>query len=95
MEHIPLLNTLRSGWYDPLLQNKAYVDFATDAPGYGQLQSDEVIKKLNEAFYGKNGCLEQEQACYVAGNTNASNEICNTADNYCVDFGPTYVRFKC
>ncbi|KAF8830315.1 hypothetical protein HHX47_DHR2000748 [Lentinula edodes] len=66
--------------------NKAYVDFATDAPGYGQLQSDEVIAKLNEAFYGSNGCQAQEQACYDAGNSSASNKICNTADNFCVSF---------
>jgi hypothetical protein len=73
-----------SGWYDPLLQNKAYVDFATNAPGYGQLQNETVIKQLNEAFYGKNGCKEQEEACYAAGNSAQSNKICATADNYCV-----------
>ncbi|KAJ3812590.1 alpha/beta-hydrolase [Lentinula aff. lateritia] len=76
---------INNGWYDPLLQNKAYVDFATDAPGYGQLQSDEVIAKLNEAFYGSTGCQAQEQACYDAGNSSASNNICNTADNFCRD----------
>lgn len=74
-----------SGWYDPLIQNKAYVDFATNAPGYGQLQSDEVIAKLNKAYFGPNGCLEQEQACYAAGNSSASNRICIAADNFCVE----------
>jgi len=75
---------INNGWYDPLLQNKAYVDFATNAPGYGQLQNETVIKQLNEAFYGKNGCKEQEEACYAAGNNAQSNKICATADNYCI-----------
>ncbi|KAJ3569949.1 hypothetical protein NP233_g4713 [Leucocoprinus birnbaumii] len=76
---------INNGWYDPLLQNKAYVDFATNAPGYGQLQSDKVIQQLNEAFFGKGGCLEQEQACFDAGNSTASNSICRTADDFCVE----------
>lgn len=73
-----------SGWYDPLLQNEAYVTFATDAPGYGQLQSDSVITALNQAFFGPGGCQEQELACYAAGNGTNSNQVCKTADNFCV-----------
>lgn len=73
-----------SGWYDPLLQNEAYVTFATNAPGYGQLQSDSVIAALNEAFFGSGGCQEQELACYAAGNGTNSNQVCKTADNFCV-----------
>ncbi|KZP17012.1 alpha/beta-hydrolase [Athelia psychrophila] len=76
---------INNGWYDPLLQNKAYVDFATDAPGYGPLVNKTVIKELNEAYYGKNGCKEQEEACYAAGTGNKSNSVCLTADNYCVN----------
>ncbi|KAI0783201.1 alpha/beta-hydrolase [Abortiporus biennis] len=76
---------INNGWYDPLLQNKAYVDFATNAPGYGQLQSDTVIAQLNEAFFGKGGCQEQELACYAAGESEDSNEICGTADDFCVE----------
>ena len=73
-----------SGWYDPLLQNKAYVDFATNAPGYGQLQNDTVIASLNQAFFEKGGCQDQELACYAAGETPESNQICSTADDFCV-----------
>ncbi|KIM82700.1 hypothetical protein PILCRDRAFT_70226 [Piloderma croceum F 1598] len=73
-----------SGWFDPLLQYKSYVDFATNAPGYGQLQNDTILKQLNKAFYGKNGCKEREEACYAAGSSTASNKICATADNYCI-----------
>lgn len=73
-----------SGWYDPLIQNLAYLDFATNAPGYGQLQSDAVLQKMNTSYFEANGCLEQEQACYDAGNSSASNAICIKADNFCV-----------
>ncbi|KAF7794211.1 hypothetical protein EIP86_005343 [Pleurotus ostreatoroseus] len=74
-----------SGWYDPLLQNEAYVTFATNAPGYGQLQSDEVLAALNESFFGPGGCQEQEMACYAAGEGDESNAICRQADNFCVE----------
>lgn len=92
-----ILNILghRSGWYDPLLQNKAYVDFATDAPGYGQLQSDGVIAKINKSYYGKNGCQEQEEACYAAGSSGSSNSICINADNYCVRIMLTITTSYC
>jgi len=73
-----------SGWFDPLIQNKAYVDFATNAPGYGPLQSDTVLKKMNQAYFGLGGCKEQEEACYAAGNSDASNKICLKADDFCV-----------
>ena len=73
-----------SGWYDPIIQNKAYVDFATNAPGYGQLQNNTVLQRLNQAYYGPGGCKDQEEACYAAGNSDPSNEICRTTDNFCV-----------
>ncbi|KAJ7826492.1 alpha/beta-hydrolase [Mycena olivaceomarginata] len=76
---------VNNGWYDPLIQNLAYLDFATNAPGYGQLQSDAVLQKMNTSYFEANGCLEQEQACYDAGNSSASNAICIKADNFCVD----------
>ncbi|KAL0064076.1 hypothetical protein AAF712_008935 [Marasmius tenuissimus] len=76
---------INNGWYDPLLSNKAYVDFATNAPGYGQLQNDTVIKQLNDAFFSPGGCRDREQACYDAGNTTESNDICIDADNFCID----------
>ncbi|PCH41066.1 alpha/beta-hydrolase [Wolfiporia cocos MD-104 SS10] len=77
---------INNGWYDPLLQNEAYVTFATYAPGYGQLQNDTVIAQLNEAFYGPGGCREQELNCYATGETPESNKICRTADAYCIDY---------
>jgi len=82
---------INNGWYDPLLQNKAYVDFATNAPGYGQLQSDTIISELNQAYFGSGGCQEQELACYAAagvfGNSTSknSNSVCGKADDFCID----------
>lgn len=77
------MNT-RSGWFDPLIQNIAWLNFATHAPGYGQLQPDEVLKDMSYALYGSNGCVAQEKACYAAGNSTSSNRICQDADDYCV-----------
>ncbi|KAI0658185.1 alpha/beta-hydrolase [Cubamyces menziesii] len=76
---------INNGWYDPLIQNEAYVQFATFAPGYGQLQSDEVLAQLNESFFGPGGCQEQELACYAAGESPESNSICRAADDFCID----------
>ncbi|KAH8112948.1 alpha/beta-hydrolase [Phellopilus nigrolimitatus] len=87
---------INNGWYDPLLQYGSYVDFATNAPGYGQLQSDKVIAELNQVFYGEGGCKDQELACYAAseadaagkngpGNSTLSDDLCSTADNFCAN----------
>jgi carboxypeptidase C (cathepsin A) len=78
---------INNGWHDPIIQNKAYVDFATNAPGYGQLQSDDVIKKLNEDLPK---CTALEEACYAAGyaagNNAKSDKICKAADDYCGNY---------
>lgn len=76
---------INNGWYDPLLQNKAYIDFAINAPGYGQLQSDDVIKQINDSFFQPNGCKDQEEACYAAGTSPHSDKICRNADDFCVE----------
>ncbi|KAG2134306.1 Alpha/Beta hydrolase protein [Suillus cothurnatus] len=66
-------------------QNIAYLNFATYAPGYGQLQPDDVLKNISDALYGSDGCVAQENACYAAGTSTHSNKICRDADNYCID----------
>ncbi|KAL0569910.1 hypothetical protein V5O48_012056 [Marasmius crinis-equi] len=76
---------INNGWYDPLLQNKAYLDFATNAPGYGQLQNDTVLKQVNDSFFMPDGCKDKEQACYDAGDGPASNAICIDADDFCIE----------
>ncbi|KAL5497683.1 hypothetical protein ACEPAH_2614 [Sanghuangporus vaninii] len=87
---------INNGWYDPLLQNEAYVQFAMDAPGYGPLQPPNVLKKLNQSFFEPDGCMDQELACYQAdaddeagehgpGNFTLSNQVCRQADNFCIE----------
>ncbi|KAG0696239.1 Alpha/Beta hydrolase protein [Suillus ampliporus] len=76
---------INNGWHDPLIQNIAYLTFTTYAPGYGQLQPDDVLKTISDALYGSDGCVAQEEACYAAGNSTSSNKICLDADNYCVN----------
>ncbi|KAF5328037.1 hypothetical protein D9758_017459 [Tetrapyrgos nigripes] len=77
---------INNGWFDPLIQNKAYLDFATNAPGYGQLQSDEVLAAMNDSYFRPGGCLDQEQACYDAGTGPESDKVCRDADDFCIEF---------
>ncbi|KAG1766459.1 Alpha/Beta hydrolase protein [Suillus occidentalis] len=88
IDAVPIVTSalmINNGWFDPLIQNIAWLNFATYAPGYGQLQPDEVLKNMSDALYGSNGCVAQEKACYAAGNSISSNKICRDADNYCDD----------
>ncbi|KAG2040689.1 Alpha/Beta hydrolase protein [Suillus americanus] len=86
---------INNGWYDPLIQGISLLNFATYAPGYGQLQPDEVLKNISDALYGPDGCVAQENACYAAGNSTHSNKICRDTDSYCSDnvFTPAAVNY--
>ncbi|KAG2123140.1 Alpha/Beta hydrolase protein [Suillus cothurnatus] len=64
-------------------QSISFLNFATYAPGYGQLQPDDVLKNISDSLYGPDGCVAQEKACYAAGNSTRSNKICRDADTYC------------
>ncbi|KAN0094568.1 Alpha/Beta hydrolase fold [Tylopilus felleus] len=75
---------INNGWYDPMIHYIAYYNFATYAPGYGQLQPDDVLENISNALYGPDGCVAQEKICYAAGNSAESNEICQNADDYCI-----------
>ncbi|KAF5309064.1 hypothetical protein D9619_013580 [Psilocybe cf. subviscida] len=76
---------INNGWYDPLIQNQAYVDFAFNAPGYGPLQPDNVLQQLNQSFFMPGGCKDQEEACIAAASDSDSDAICKKADNFCVN----------
>ncbi|KAI6002114.1 Alpha/Beta hydrolase protein [Pisolithus albus] len=77
---------INDGWFDPLIQSAAYYTFAKNAPGYGQLLPDAVLANISQALWGEGGCVEQERACYAAGNSSASDAVCLSADNYCNDY---------
>ena len=81
-----LIRFFFSGWIDPVIQNKAYIDFATNAPGHGALVTQTVIQKMNASYYGAGGCLEEQQACIAGGNatTTAVDQTCAQANNDCV-----------
>ncbi|KAF8558651.1 alpha/beta-hydrolase [Imleria badia] len=81
----PIVVMINNGWYDPSIQYIAFHTFATEAPGYGQLQSDDALKSISKALYDPNGCVAQEQDCYVAGNSTESNKVCHRADDYCIN----------
>ncbi|KNZ71683.1 Carboxypeptidase S1 [Termitomyces sp. J132] len=74
---------INNGWIDPLIQNKAYVDFAANAPGYGALVPPSTTTKMNNSYFRSNGCQVQEEACYAAGTADSSNKICINADKFC------------
>ncbi|KAI0771274.1 alpha/beta-hydrolase [Trametes elegans] len=76
---------INNGWYDALIQTESWIDFVTDAPGYGQLSTAEVLAQLNESYYGSGGCRERELACYAAGESAESNEICSTTAEFCTN----------
>lgn len=84
MSRVLCLADPRSGWYDPLIQFKSYLDFATDAPGYGQLQNDSVLQGMRNNWYRSGGCKDQLDACHAAGDSSRSVSICKNADIYCV-----------
>ncbi|KAJ7644874.1 alpha/beta-hydrolase [Roridomyces roridus] len=74
---------INNGWIDPLIQNREYITFAQNAPGYGALVSASTVTRMNTTYYESGGCLAQQQNCYNAGNTTSSNNICSNADNFC------------
>jgi hypothetical protein len=49
---------IHSGWFYPLIADKAFIDFATYAPRYGPLQDSNIINAINEAYYGLGGCRD-------------------------------------
>ncbi|EIM84650.1 alpha/beta-hydrolase [Stereum hirsutum FP-91666 SS1] len=80
---------INNGWYDPLIQNEAYVLFAMDPPGYTPWLNDTQLSALNTSFFEPGGCEEQEIACEALRNTDSANrtvdEVCIKADNFCVE----------
>lgn len=83
---------VNSGWIDPALQYLAYINYGSNAPGYGPLVSASTIKSANSSYYKSGGCLSQIQACYAASPANvsasSSDSTCENADNYCVRYPP-------
>lgn len=79
-----------SGLIDPLIQYKSYIDFATNAPGYGPIASPAALQAASAAYNQTNGCQAQIQACYntgpadVANPSMTSSKTCADAFTFCV-----------
>ena len=73
-----------SGWFDPLIAIRAYIDFATDAPRYGRLQEPEVINAIIEAYNEPGGCRDQLLKCSALENSSVSDGVCSAAYAFCV-----------
>lgn len=81
-KHINLKTLLiGNGWYDPLIQYAAFYNF-TVYPGntYDYKPFNKSIEAMMyNSMYGPGNCYDQTVDC----NTNGSNEVCITADNFC------------
>ena len=42
------------------------------------------LAALNRSYFEAGGCRDQELACYAAGESAQSNQVCRQADNFCV-----------
>ena len=46
---------------------------------------------MNQSFFGPGGCMDQELACYAAGEGRSSNRVCIDADDFCVRRSPIHI----
>ena len=75
-----------SSWFDALIQNKAYVDFATNAPGYCQLQSDTVLQQLQTKHTMARGGAKNRRKLVTQQETPMHQMKCRTTDAFCVSY---------
>ncbi|KAG6329228.1 hypothetical protein ID866_9862 [Astraeus odoratus] len=61
-------------------------NFARNAPGYGQLVSNEVLANISHGLWNNGGCIDQLETCYAAENSASSDTVCLNADNYCTEY---------
>ena len=81
-----------NGWIDPLIGNKAFIDFATYAPQYGRFQEPNIINAMTKAYYIPGECRGLLQGCSTLGNTSVSNDVCYPAAVYCVSSASPPIR---
>ena len=70
---------INNGWYDPIIQQKAYVDFSYNNTYKALITSSQHTSYLN-TYTSK--CLPLLQECSA---TTGSNSACENADNTCYD----------
>jgi carboxypeptidase C (cathepsin A) len=70
---------INNGWYDPVIQYKAYIDFSLNNSYYpiiSQSEYNSYLKTYNS------DCLPALQQCTA---TTGNNQACENADNTCYD----------
>lgn len=79
---------INNGLIDPLIQSQTWIDFLANAPGYGQLISDDEIKYAQTDYFKPSGCYDQGKACYATGNSISSeaNRTCALPTETCFSF---------
>ncbi|PFH46762.1 hypothetical protein AMATHDRAFT_69125 [Amanita thiersii Skay4041] len=70
---------INNGRHDPLIQSQSYIEFVTNAPGYGPLQNDSTIAAMSAEFDSPDGCKHQLEICYASG----SDQQCSDAYKFC------------
>ena len=68
---------INNGWFDPIIQQKAYIDFSYNNTYKALITSSQHASYLNTY---KSQCLPDLQECT---GTTGSNSACETADNDC------------
>ncbi|KAK3076840.1 hypothetical protein LTS18_011862, partial [Coniosporium uncinatum] len=69
-----------NGWYDPLLQYKAYYDYIVWGNTYDYFPlNTSIVSYMYNGMFGPGNCHDMIVDC----NTRGINEICSYADNFC------------
>jgi len=71
---------INNGWIDPLIINRADLDFAAYAPGFGPVQPPNILHHMKKYFYKPEGCKARLEACNAPGSSAA---VCKDAWVYC------------
>ena len=67
---------INDGWYDPIIQYKAYIDFSANNSFSGQISASQYQSYMDSY---NNDCVPALQACASSG----SNDDCSNAQNTC------------
>ncbi|KAF9446561.1 alpha/beta-hydrolase [Macrolepiota fuliginosa MF-IS2] len=74
---------INDGKHDLITQMGSLIGFTANAPGYGRLQNETVVHKMQHSFEKPGGCRDSLQKCAVADNSPAGNRVCYNAYVFC------------
>lgn len=73
-----------SGWIDPLIEFKAFIEFVSYAPRYGRLQDRDTVSAMAEAYYKHGGCRDLLHECAALGTSPKAASFCYATGVFCV-----------